>query len=69
MVSGLGAVAAVIGQTAAPSSPHRASQPALRPGAEGALKVPEESAFKISTINQRLATTAARNGGRVDITA
>ena len=69
MVFGLGAVTAISSQTATPSTPHRVQQPAFQPAADGALKVPVESAFKVSTINQRLASTAARNGGRLDIIA
>ena len=33
------------------------------------LRLPEESAFKVSTINQRLASLAGERGGRFDFKA
>jgi hypothetical protein len=64
---------ALMGERAPPSRAGVAFAPSgsAPSTADGALHLPDEQAFKVSTINERLARTAAgaETAGRLDITA
>ena len=72
MSSGVGPVSAA-GNPPAVQAAVRRPQPdaVFRPGGPAAvpLRLPEVTAFKVSTINQRLASLAGERGGRIDLKA